>query len=648
MKTLDNKEEPEVSISDLTWQLEPTKNENHYRQMGQFPEYTPPKKMKRRELVQANRSNGNRGDSPEKKTRQSEADFEVVTVDHNVSRGATSRFLSHSVYDSDSSDDGFSQEQKTKLPTTQPTQNHISPSRKMPGSGSDSESDTPLESFKHSKEIRSRDFVSVPQSSEGKGGPEGSDSRSESDTPMASLAKIAKLSDTISRPTKGLSSKSVNNETIDSKVKRTKVAKKNTKVAEKMTSPTKDDKKRRKSNIPEFRGTSMLEPDPASDKATKTSNQPSFEGVKYGADILAELFASDDDSSDDEHVKKKMKKKKGKLKPVQKLSVPEFQGIGALQMENSECGGKVNSTLSVLNDNYSSETVLQNVETALKEFKQKSHGSDVDVIRTSSDSNSESGADSESVTDSESDSPIQSIQRSKAESVRNKKRKLSIDKIQQSESSDSDSSNADEGEIVIGQSKPMGKEPNLNMQTDPSKLKPVPVLPVDLQRKRAALVTDEFDSGITFNPQSERGEGTSRISSTDSDDDLLDLIASGKMSKVKQFEKKAIADMTNKGKKATKLDNVNRLGKPSESIGNSSESKSSPNKSTNVKVAEKVPEPTKSSASLKEKHAADNKKRLDTLKQRESEARKQKAAIKNALSSVVSISVIVMKYRISL
>ena len=121
------------------------------------------------------------------------------------------------------------------------------------------------------------------------------------------------------------------------------------------------------------------------------------------------------------------------------------------------------------------------------------------------------------------------------------------------------------------------------------------------------------------------------------------MVYSGKMRKVREYEKKAMDDIPGKKgkgiKKVREPINEEKGDKPegdknqllkSERLVSKNAVKSMHN--DDAKTSERKPK------TKQQKHALDNQRRMESMRQKEQEVRNQKAAIKNALTSIVSIT----------
>ena len=563
--------------------------------MGEFSAYTPPKKRK------ANLSSND------------DNNFEVVSLDRTQANGDNSGSFVASGYNSDSSSDQFSTETSEQGPLPDIVKStRVSAKTINKFNSSDSESDEdrkPYPKHKLSDTFmkRATGKLTLPSTSPRTSYTtkktnamqqkhlNQSDSGSESDTPMTSFKKKSKID--LVPSLKYLSKKDEGKDDVqDQKLHNDKVH-----TAKRM------------GRLPEFRGTAMLDP-VTETSGENTQSKHQFDGVRYGADILAQLFASgssSEESSDTEH-------------GIEDRNVPDFtnlQGaidslLGSKEVErNAESTRKRRKNVRTdrredLDSEMESEPEENNTMTSRQ--RESEGNSKVDIASTNSETESDTSM-------SESVSRTDKVQ--KVEAVKKKGQRSPKDITQKPYSSDSSDS---EVESNVNLEK-MSKSKKLNVSRD--------ILTQSSNRKNFLSndsAVSEFSSGLM---ETKCGKQT-RDNHSDSEEDLLDMVYSGKMKKVREYEKKAMDDIPGKkGKRIKKEDkpegDQNQLVK-SGSLKSNSAAKSKPN--DDAKTSEKKPR------TKLEKHALDNQRRVESLRQKEQEVRNQKAAIKNALASIVSIA----------
>ena len=487
-------------------------------------------------------------------------DFEVISLDQaqNVGRSSGLFAATSSGYNSDSSSDELSVQVSRKGPLPDIVKSTGVSTEKF----SDLESD---EEMAESLDVGSEKRVTGKFVYDRTQVLNQSDSGSESDTPMESFKKIGKKN-------------------VLPKVKTTSIQNKGSSLKHKQTVKKEElHKERLTGRLPEFRGTAMLDLLPETSITKQIKNQ--FDGVQYGADILADLFdsdSSDTESSENENAKNDV------------LDFTDLQGavnnlLGLNQETISDSNTKKDSDSEESMEEASTDPKLIKGEN--KQHKHQSYSVDLGFNHA------------------------ETIQRSDMTSE-----KLIVD-------SDSFASSSEEEEEVIN-IKPTKDVKSVGDNSDRKN-------PRGNHLSTNTLVTSEFVSGLS-GTNSPVGDTIDHENDSDTED-LLDLVSSGKMKKVVEYEKKAIENIIGKkeknlikgnSKNAEIKDKLDRLNRSEQS---KSQDSTDGNFTIKVKHLEKRPK------TKQEKHELDNKRRIESMRQKEQEARNHKAVISKALASLVSL-----------
>ena len=667
MKNLDKERDDTVvakyKVSQLTWALEENKNENHKRRMGEFPDYTPPKRQKPSYSFSRKSGRGSVGDD----------DFEVVGLDASPSIGQGSRSFNAYRYNSDSSDDESagqtSRGKVTKAPlpdivkltrlgtealkrfnSSASESDHDESSRKTRVTPSTKTSKSPSMKIGFSSAVATNNKTELRKSSNK------SDSGSESDTPMASL-KNKRQSDILQSPMVQSHKRNEETDVLSFANKKPNGDRQTKSRFDKKSARRTDNKNSNAGRLPEFRGIGMLDAD-SKIYVKKKKPKRKFDDVVYGADILAELFSSDDsfdDSSEESSdgnvqpignkIDKKGNKSKGSesnsiqgaidnllglSKGMEFGSVPSSKGIG--NTKASDRGESESSDDNVESDEETSDggdSIEAKVEEQTKP-KEVDDGNDADSSDVESMSNDQISHDDDEFT--------------------------TVKKVYYSDSSDGDVPNKDAKDNLQA----------IKDQALGDKIK-------SISRKSGSLLNtsahDEFSSGLV-GLEGEMSSGNKDNTQSDSDEDLLDLVSSGKVKKVKEYERQALSEIPSKQSKNAKTNKTKESKnaktnktKESKSIEKSPppgkkkskddkgdtrnrETKSVDTKVKKTKSTTKLDKSENKPKTKQQKHAADNERRVESLRQKEQQMKSQRATIKSALASIVSMhSNLLMKLR---
>ena len=595
--------------------------------MGEFPVYIPPKKRKA---------------SP---SFNDDNDFEVVDLDRAQPAGRHSGSFVASGYNSDSSTDQFSTETSGQGPLPDIVKSTgVSAKTLYKFNSSDSENDEDIVKDPKPYPEHNLSDTFMKSASEKLALPSTSqrtnyvtkkikamqqkhfnqlDSGSESDTPMTSLKKKGKID--LVPSVKYLSKKDEGKDNAQ----------------ERKLHNDKVHTAKRVGRLPEFRGTVMLDP-VAETSVGNTRPKNQFDDVRYGADILAKLFASDSSSEESSDTEHDIEDRNTDVTDFTNLqgAIDSLLGLKEEEVErnpesNRERGKKVRTDRREdLDSEKESEPEESNTRkskvTTNQQRKPEGNGS---VDMESSDSESESGTQM-SESDDDGDGGEKSISRTdevqKEEFVKKRDQrspKEIIKKTYTAHSSDSE----------------VESNGNLKEMSQPKKLNVSRVIPKQSSNRKNFLsnvsAISEFSRGL----METKGEKQKRDDFSDSEEDLLDMVYSGKMRKVREYEKKAMDDIPGKKgkgiKKVREPINEEKGDKPegdknqllkSERLVSKNAVKSMHN--DDAKTSERKPK------TKQQKHALDNQRRMESMRQKEQEVRNQKAAIKNALTSIVSIT----------
>ena len=594
--------------------------------MGEFPEYTPPKK--RKSNLASNDDN----------------DFEVVSLDRAQPAGRNSRSFAESGYNSDSSSDQCSTETSRQGPLPDIVKStRLSAKMFKNFNSSDSESDEEIaENVIHNSEHKLSDKftksanekLTLPSTTQRASNVTKklnttlqqkrinlSDSGSESDTPMTSFKKKGKrdLVPSVKYfPKKGEGNENVQNRKLhEDKVHTAKPV----------------------GRLPEFRGTAMLDL-VAKTSVGKTKPKHQFDGVRYGADILAELFASEsssEESSDDIE--------------DGKADVPDFTNLqGAIDSllglkegveknpesnrkagKNVETGRIVDLDSEMKSEEESGPEQSNTTKGKVTADQQREpEGNNIDL--ESSDSETESDTEVSESDDDDDDDKKSISSATKVQKVQTVKKRdqRGFKEIGTSHTTDSGDSEVKSND-------------NLKEMSPSTKVNVGSVIPKQSTNRKDFLsnvsVISEFSSGLVET----KDEKQKRDDFSDSEEDLLDMVNSGKMKKVREYEKKATDDITGiKGKGIKKVRELENKEKEDKPAGEKNQLvKSGRPKSKDAKKSKRNDDAKTSERKPKtklEKHALDNQRRMESMRQKEQEIRNHKAVIKKALASIVSIA----------
>ena len=599
--------------------------------MGEFPAYTPPKKRKFN--LAFNDDN----------------DFEVVSLDRAQTAGRNSGTCA-SGYNSDSSNEECSTETSRQGPLpdiVRSTRLSAKMFKKFSSSDSESESDEEIaenvkhisEHVKHNSEHKLSDKfmksanekLTLPSTTQRMSNVtkklnttqqkrfNQSDSGSESDTPMTSFNKKGKrdLVPSVNFfPKKGEGNDNVQSRKLhEDKVHRTKPV----------------------GRLPEFRGTAMLDL-VAKTSVGKTEPKHQFDGVRYGADILAELFASESSSEESSDAEHNIEDGNTDVPDFtnQQGAIDSLLGLNEEVESNRKAGKKVemNRIVDLDSEMRSEEESEPEQSNKIKgkvttDQQREPEGSNIDDLE-SSGSETESGTEvSESDDDDEKSTNSAATKEQKLQTVkkRDQRRPKEMKTSHTSESSDCEVKSND----------------NLKEMSPSTKVNLGSVILKQFTNRKDFLlnvsVISEFSSGHVET----KDEKQKRDDFSDSEEDLLDMVNSGKMKKVREYEKKAIDDITGikeKGiKKVTEHENEEKEDKP---VGEKNQLVKSgsqkPKDAEKSKCSDDARTSEKKPKTKLEKHALDNQRRMESMRQKEQEIRNHKAAIKKALASIVSIA----------
>ncbi len=667
VKNLDKAEDDKrlsTTSEKLTWKLSEPTSENYKKRKGEFPKYTPPAKKKKPLFALSERS------------RNEEDGFEVVSAEVGGVKQSP-RVQNVSRFDSDYSsgdeqhtvDLAQKKRHKAPLPDLVKSTERVPHPKQFNFSDSDSETQRPSKTAKETKGSKMKIAFSTPTSEKMKPHRNEMDSGSESDTPFASLQKKAvvrsnsprKLTTEPPTPTKSSATKSDNQKKrkkpADSQktavscpeVNKSKESPKMLKTAERKLNASTKKQKSKIGRLPGFGGTAMLDTEkpviPVKKKPIRT-----FDDVKYGADILAELFASD--SSDNEEGEESGG-------DVGEAGQQEFQELqGAI---NDLLGLK--SRIKFGQSNVSKQTSAEKRATQ-KESNPNISSGDADSEHSTSDADDEGDAHENQVSSSGSVSPPENSD-SSCESLdydsddESSEDEMQVLKDQPTEQQpglkvgaegsvecQSDSTDMEERNTLVSKKLPNNPAVKTVAKTKVESAKAEP------KRRAAGLSTfSEFSSGLMEGATVTRGN-LDFDRGSDSEDDFFDLIASGNMKKVKEFERKANMK-TSKDKKTSpskrQLENVETKEVKTPAV---KEKKPVTKDLLSPKAKQSAPaeltteacEPTKGTRehvkskpmTKTQKHAADNEKRLESLRNKEQAVKTQQNTIKKALASIVS------------
>ncbi len=840
-KDLDDREMSRSKVTDLTWELEENQSENYKKRKGEFPEYSPPKK--KLTVKHSSRSFDTEDDgfevvslqaSPPQRGHVRNAPTTVYPTAsggahcHSASKSPLPDVVTSAVdadflkkfNSSDSESDAETSQHKTRMSTSQKKTKPSPKTKEKPDLSSrkrfslkclqksdracsgEGEQSVSVSSMKSSEAVLEM-TPGKPHLSAGLKHP-AIDSGSESNTPLTSMQKKNKQD-------LGVSVQRTKNRDIRVDQTRTREKQFQGVQADRKTSSVQGKGKKLKSKkkaaltstkrLPGFGGTAMLESDQVQTAVGDKKPIRTFDGVKYGTEILQSLFTLSDESADEtdkSHVVDaregdadflglqgavdKLLRLQGGMKPSKcdggamrnsDLEKDSSGGAGkwtSLGVDSSRCGGTGKSpetkgsvfgkfsekhTAKIVPDfdengashseTDSSESKSTDFDIFALELPVSSSGYQSDQTESSSSGTESASGDSEGRwagnTESTSSSQVASTQRDthisrlsardaaddlehgsesinsefeKAAEMQNAETKMksnsSKELVLEPRSSPGGSfsvtplaartqrspewksrkrtpeSSADDSESDLETVAKINTSQNKRKQT--TQLSPKISGSPDFKSprtKNASLAADgtkmsEFSSGLndTLSPSSTPrscsifGRKGSDHSS-DSEEDLLDLVSSGKVKKVKEYEKRAVQQLpgkqkelkmklgtpkTPKGSKESKHATMNEKVKSKEQkvvdgtqrreiltdkkeIGNRPDEQTKQGQE-NSSVGEKEKDTDQAREEMKkkpktknEKHAMDNEKRLESLKQKELELRNQKDAIKRALSTVV-------------
>ena len=352
--------------------------------MGEFPAYTPPKK--RKSTLAYNE----------------DVDFEVVSLDRAEQAGRKSGSFVMSGYNSDSSSDQFSTETARQGPLPDIVKStRLSAKMFKKFNSSVSENDEEIaENVKRNPEHKLSDkfmksasetltFPSTTQRTSNVAKKlnttqqkrfSHSDSGSESDTPMTSFKKKGKRD--LVPSVKYFSKKGEGNDNVqDRKLHEDKV---------RTAKPV--------GRLPEFRGTAMLDL-AAKNSVAKTKPKHQFDGVKYGADILAELFASESSSEESSDAERDIGDGNTDIPDFTNLqgAIDSLLGLKEEVERNPECSRKAEKKVET--DTEQSNTIKRKVTTDRQREPEGSISDDLE----SSDSGTESYNDESESGDDDGD-----------------------------------------------------------------------------------------------------------------------------------------------------------------------------------------------------------------------------------------------------
>ena len=570
--------------------------------MGEFPAYTPPKK------------------------RKSNNDFEVVSLDRTQPAGRNSESFVALDYNSDSSTDQFSTQTSRKGPLPDIVKSTRVSAKRLKFNSSNSESNEEIvenrkpnpehkfgdkflkcEREKLTSSQRMNNVTKKVNAMQEKRFNQ-SDSGSESDTPMTSLKKKGKRE--LVPPVKGFPKKGEGNDNVrDRKLHEVHTAKS-------------------AGRLPEFRGTAMLDP------IAETSI-----GVRYGADILAELFASENSSEESSDAEHDMEDKKTRNTDI--LDFTNMQGaIDSLlglkegvegnseSKKQTEKKAKTDKSVdldSEMESEEESEPEENNTEqvTVVRQHEPKGSGRDE---TESSDSETETDTGMSESDDSDHDDDEKSISSTGK-----------LQKVQIFKKTDQRGPKEIMADAYTSDSSDSELESNCNLKE--MVMESGNVIPKQSSKRNFlsnVSVISEFSSGFTET----KVEKHKICDSSDSEEDLLDMVNSGKMKKVREYEKKAMDD--NPGKKGKGIKKVEKPEKEDKLEEDKNQMVKSGRPKSNEAIKSKSNDDTKTSErkpkTKQEKHALDNERRMESMRQKELEVRNHKAAIKKALASIVSVT----------
>ena len=618
--------------------------------MGEFPAYSPPKRQKPIYSLSWNSAQRSGDDS----------DFEVVSMDTPRPSGYGSRSFESSRYNSDSSDDETPVQPsdrnftKAALPDVVESTG-LTPKAMKRFNSSDSESDDSegtnipglVSGAKSSKRPRMKIGLPTPvakirKTELQKSSNISDNSGSESDTPLASFKKKSKIDVAESAVVQRHSQV----KDVCSPVKKRPMEGKKSKTGlGHETDGRRDTKSSSAGRLPEFHGIGMLDAD-SEVSVRKKEPVRQFDDVVYGADILAELFASDDSSDESSEESSggdinlgTVTKKENKLKDIQSaiddmLSLNKGMELKSSKSNSKTEGGSTETESSDTDTESDEETSDEQDNEAVEEeiSDNKEHdGNEAETSKVESESESENDtSDDDDDDDVDTESNGSKELTSKLKKVVGKANTSATGKKDyNSDSSDNDKLQPTKSQVLSDAFKCSSTKKGLLSNVS---------------------IIDEFSSGFVETAGGGLKEKNNDNVHSDSEEDLLDMVSSGKMKKIKEFERKAGAEIPIKESKIVKQ-KTNEKKSTCIETGEEGNKKSKRDRSdtTDTKTQRKDQLETKSVNQLKksegkpktkqQKHAADNERRVQSLRQKEQEIKGQKAAIKSALASVVSTQI---------